>query len=83
MSMPEAARSLPLASAIGVALDDPASIVERQKIRGQGAEPMKGWRIRAVWEVLEEYGIDPHQTWWSEAAREAAEQSDVPTGSKP
>lgn len=81
MPLPEAAHGLPLASAIGVALNDPASILERQKIRGAGPEPVKAWRLRAVWEVLEEFGIDPHYTFLTEAAREAADQDEIATGS--
>lgn len=50
----------PLSILITQAIAEPASVIERQKIRAGGHEPMTSWQTRAVCQVLTDHGIDPH-----------------------
>lgn len=50
----------PLSTLIIQAIAEPASVIERQKIRASGREPMTSWQARAVCKVLSDHGIDPH-----------------------
>ncbi len=77
MPIPDDLKNMPLADMVLPAVADPASIVHRERRQDGRRERIADHRARAVWEVMEECGIDPTRTFCSDAAMRAFDDEDT------
>lgn len=75
MPVPEDLKALPLSDMILRAIVEPGAFVGRDRYENRRLEPMNAWRARAVWEAMQECGIDATREFLSLGAMEAFDRA--------